>query len=97
MSPVPRGLKAGGRRLWTAVTRDFEPDEAGAAQLVQACHTVDLIADLRKEIASSGLKVDSPQGVRVSPFVVEIRQQRLLLAKLIASLGLPKEVIDDGV
>ncbi|SIA00103.1 Uncharacterised protein [Mycobacteroides abscessus subsp. abscessus] len=95
MTTTPRGLKAGGRRLWAAVTAEFGPDDVSAEQLAQACYTVDLLADLRAEIAQSGLKVDSPQGVRVSPFVVEIRQQRLLLAKLIAGLGLPKGVIDD--
>ena len=92
---TPRGLRAGGRRLWAAVMRDFELDQSAAEQLAQACYTVDLLADLRAEVAESGLKVDSPQGVRVSPFVVEMRQQRLLLAKLIAGLGLPRELADD--
>lgn len=96
MATKPRGLKAGGKRLWSAVIAEFgEPDGASAEQLAQACYTVDLLAELRAEIAESGLKADSPQGVRVSPFVVEMRQQELLLAKLIAGLGLPKGVIED--
>lgn len=95
MPTTPRGLKSGGRRLWRCVTSDFELDETAAEQLAQACYTVDLLADLRAEVAESGLKVDSPQGVRVSPFVVEMRQQRLLLARLIAGLGLPQELADD--
>lgn len=96
MTSPPRGLRAGGKRLWAAVMADFELDETAAAVLTEACRTVDLLADLRAEIAESGLKADSPQGVRVSPFVVEARMQRQLLAKLIREIGLPKELADDA-
>lgn len=56
---------------------------------------MDLIADLRAEATKNGIVIASNQGVRVHPAVVEARQQRLALAKLLAALGLPKGLADD--
>lgn len=61
----------------------------GAAE---ACYTVDLLAGLRAELAETAAVIDSAQGPHVHPLLVEVRQQRRALAKLIASLGLPKDV-----
>lgn len=94
MTTTPRGLKTGGRRLWSALTAEGEPDEHSAAVLAEACHTVDLLAVLRAELAETRHVIEGSQGPRVHPLVVEVRQQRLALAKLIASLGLPKGIID---
>ena len=95
MTTTPRGLKAGGRRLWAAVMADYELDQSAAEQLAQACYTVDLLAEIRAEIASNGLKVETSQGVSVSPFVREMRQHQLVLARLIAGIGLPKDLGED--
>jgi hypothetical protein len=54
---------------------------------------VDLLADLRSEVARSGLMVDSSQGIRVNPAAVEARQLALALAKPVGSLGLPKGLV----
>jgi hypothetical protein len=96
MTTTPRGLKAGGRRLWSAVTTDFDLDESAQAVLTQACYTVDLLAELRAKLAETPAVIDSAQGPRVHPLVVEVRQQRLALAKLIQQIGLPKEMAYDG-
>lgn len=96
MTPTPRGLRAAGRRLWSSVLDDFELDESASAVLAEAAHTVDLLADLRRELAETPAVIESAQGPRVHPMLVEIRQQRLALAKLVTSLGLPKELADDG-
>jgi hypothetical protein len=93
---TPRGLKAGGRRLWSSVTTEFEVDESAAAVLAEACHTVDLLSGLRAKLAETPAVIDSAQGPRMHPLVVEVRQQRLALAKLVASLGLPKDLGDDN-
>jgi hypothetical protein len=95
MTDTPRGLRAPGKRLWVAVTSEFDLDPPEAALLEEACRTRDLLADLRREIAQNPPVIDSSQGPRVHPAVVEVRQQRLVLAKLIAGLGLPKGLADD--
>lgn len=93
---TPRGLKTGGRRLWSAVTTDFELDESASAVLVEACFTADLLAELRLKLTEIEPVIDSTQGPRVHPLLCEVRMQRLALAKLIASVGLPKELAEDA-
>ncbi|OCB52978.1 hypothetical protein A5722_25520 [Mycobacterium vulneris] len=95
MTTTPRGLKAGGRRLWSAVTTDFDVDESSAAVLAEACYTVDLLAVLRAKLAETPSIIEGSQGPRTHPLIVEVRMQRLALAKLIAGIGLPKELADD--
>jgi hypothetical protein len=95
MTDTPRGLRTSGKRLWQAVTSTFDLDPPEAALLEEACRTRDLLADLRLEIARNPAVIDSNQGVRVHPVIVEARQQRLVLAKLIAGLGLPRGLVDD--
>jgi phage terminase small subunit len=95
MATTPRGLRAAGRRLWTAVTSDFELDPPELELLTEACRTLDLITDLRAEAAMNGIVIASNQGVRVHPAVVEARQRRLALAKLLSALGLPKGLAED--
>ncbi|MBN3458794.1 terminase [Mycobacterium sp. DSM 3803] len=93
MMQTPRGLKAAGRRLFDAVAADYELDPPEAVLLGEACKMVDLLADLRAEVARSGLMVDSSQGIRVNPAAVEARQLALALTKLVGSLGLPKGLV----
>jgi hypothetical protein len=90
---TPRGLKAAGKRLWASVTDDYDLDPPEATLLGEACRMVDLLADLRSEVARSGLMVDSSQGIRVNPAAVEARQLALALAKPVGSLGLPKGLV----
>jgi hypothetical protein len=97
MTDTPHGLRAVGKRLWEAVTGTFDLDPPEAALLEEACRTRDLLTDLRREIARNPAVIDSSQGVRVHPVIVEARQQRLVLAKLLAGLGLPKGLVDDEV
>jgi hypothetical protein len=73
----------------------LELDPPELELLTEACRTLDLITDLRAEAAKNGIVIASNQGVRVHPAVVEARQQRLALAKLLAALGLPKGLADD--
>lgn len=90
MTTTPRGLRCNGKRLWTAVTSEFELDPPELELLAEACRTLDLIALLRAEAAKTGLVIASSQGVRIHPAAIEARQQRLTLAKLLSALGLPK-------
>lgn len=90
----PSGTRAAGRRLWTSVVDEFELDERELVVLVQATRTADLLDDLETEIRDGGAIVDSPQGRRANPAAVEARQQRVVLARLLAALRLPEDAAD---
>lgn len=83
------GTSPEARALWHSVVDDFELDEHETALLRCAVHTVDLIGTLQTKIDEIGVIVASPQGVKANPAVVEIRAQRLVLARLLAALRLP--------
>lgn len=86
---TPAGLDAAGRKLWRAITGTFELSEHEAAMLEEACRTRDLVGRLRAELDAAPLMLDSSQGQRLHPAVAELRQQRLALARLLATLGVP--------
>lgn len=86
---APAGLAAAGRRLWSNVVEEFELAEHELALLRQACQTVDAIDRLQKSLAGDEILDSSPQGRRVHPALPELRQQRIVLARLIAQLGVP--------
>jgi phage terminase small subunit len=86
---VPRGLNAAGRRLWDASTDEFELANHELALLEEACRVRDRIVELDAAVKSGGLMISSSQGDRVHPAVSECRQQRLTLARLLATLGIP--------
>lgn len=86
---VPRGLNAAGRRLWDASTDEFELANHELALLEEACRVRDRIVELDAAVKADGLMLPSSQGARVHPAVSECRQQRLTLARLLATLGIP--------
>ena len=90
---TPPGLKTAGRRLWASVTDVYELAEHEAALLLEACRTKDLLNELDATIRREGLIVQTEQGPKVHPAVIESRQQKTSLNQLIASLRLPS---DDG-
>jgi hypothetical protein len=62
------------------------------ALLVQACRLVDLLDGLHAVVERDGPVLTAPDGaVRVHPAVVEARQGRIALARLVAALRLPGE------
>jgi len=85
----PTGTGAAGRRLWLSVVTDYDLDEHERAVLVEAVRTVDVLDELDAAVRSEGAIVDGPQGSRANPAVVEARQQRVVLARLIAALRMP--------
>jgi phage terminase small subunit len=86
---TPVGLQWSGRKLWQAVTTDWELSEHETGLLLQACRTVDLLDGLQARLDADGPIIDSPQGLKAHPAAAELRQQRITLARLIAALGLP--------
>lgn len=86
---APRGLRAAGRKLWDAGVEEFDWAEHELAMLEEACRTRDRIVDLDKAVEQDGVMLASSQGMRVHPGIAEARQQRLTLARLLVSLGMP--------
>lgn len=94
---TPSGLKSGGRKLWRSVTDEYELGEHELSILLEAGRTVDALDALQKIVTEEGVTNVSPQGVRAHPALVEARQQRVTLAKLVASLRIPlADAEDDG-
>lgn len=87
----PEGSQRAGRRLWKAVVTGFELAEHELTLLREAVHVADVCDQLQGMV-----NVDGPiQDGRVTPALVELRQQRILLARLIVALRVPLGAEDD--
>lgn len=86
----PDSLSEAGRSLWDAVTSRFDVDAHEAALLREAARTADAIDGLEAALQETGLVVDG----KPSPLLVELRQQRIVLTRLVASLRIPEEGLD---
>ena len=87
---APKGLAAGGRKLWREVAKTYtlRPDEV--AILEQACRAADLVDVMSAELASSELMIPGSTGQMVlNPIVAELRLQRQSLDRLLSGLDLP--------
>jgi hypothetical protein len=82
---APNGSKAAGQRLWHAVLSGYELAEHEMTLLVQACRVADVCDELQTLVDADG----PVTGKRVNPAIVELRQQRVVLAKLIVALRVP--------
>lgn len=85
---TPSGLKSRGRRLWAEITDVLELDEHERALLLEAARTADLLDMLAAIVAREGPILDG----RPNPALVEARQQKLVLARLLASMRLPDDL-----
>jgi len=82
---APRGAKTAGRRLWAAVLADFDLGEHELVLLRQAVAVADVCDLLAGVVAEDGPLRDG----KAHPALVELRQQRILLARLIVALRVP--------
>lgn len=87
--PPPKGSKAAGRRLWASVLDGFELDEHELTLLRQAARTADSCDLLQAVVEAEGHIVGVGERARTHPALVELRQQRILLARLVVSLRVP--------
>jgi hypothetical protein len=85
----PSGLRASGRKLWDSITGDYDLDEHELTLLREIVRTVDLVDELESEVRQDGAIIQSPQGIKAHPAAVELRQQRIALARLLAALRMP--------
>jgi hypothetical protein len=89
---APAGAKTAGRALWRAVLTGYELDEHELALLRQACRSADTCDDLQAIVDREGPMVAG----RAHPALVELRQQKITLARLIVALRVPLGDEDQG-
>jgi phage terminase small subunit len=85
----PAGLKDAGKALWKDTVAEVEFDPHHLRVLGEACKTLDEVHALKGRLEADGSIVDSPQGQKVHPALPELRQARMTLARLLASLKIP--------
>lgn len=89
---TPKGLDLHGRRMWKRVVSAYQlrPDELFV--LDSACRTLDTASKLEAAMEGEPLLVKGSMGqMREHPLLSEARQQRALLARLLAQLKLPED------
>lgn len=91
IAAVPKGAKASGRALWRDVLGKYDLEEHEMALLREAVRTVDDLDGLAAVVADEGMTL----GPRVHPALVEARQLRIALARLLGALRLPAGDEDD--
>ena len=85
----PKGVRTAGRRLWRAVLADYELDEHELTLLRQVVRVADLCDDLQAVVDDEGPVLRTGETVRAHPALVELRQQRIVLARLVVALRVP--------
>jgi phage terminase small subunit len=87
----PSHLRSAGRRLWAALTAEFEFSPAETALLVVACEQIDLQDQARKLIRRDGLTVENARtgAVKENPACATQRQCARLLGSLLRQLDVP--------
>jgi hypothetical protein len=86
----PEGAGPAGRRLWSAVLGEYELTEHEMTLLRQAVRSADLCDVLQAVVDEEGPLITTRLGeVRAHPAVVELRQQRITLARLVVALRVP--------
>ena len=89
---APSGLGRAGKRLWRTIKGDFELDSRQLLVLEQAARQADALAELEDEVARSGVVASGSRGqLRLSQAVVELRQGRIALSRLLGELSLPEK------
>jgi hypothetical protein len=77
---------------------DFELSEHEVTLLLEACRVADVCADLQGRVDREGTMTRTRLGEdRANPALVELRQQRILLTRLIVALRVPVGDQDDSV
>jgi hypothetical protein len=92
----PQDIGEPGRALWADVVERFELDAPELRLLTEIVRTVDLVEKLDTRLRTEGEIIAGLHGPRAHPAAVEVRQQRIVLARLITALRLPVGSDDDG-
>jgi hypothetical protein len=94
---APKGSGPDGRKLWRAVLSDYELSEHELSLLTRACRVADACANLQAIVDTEGPLYTTRLGeTRTHPALVELRNQGLLLARLITALRVPLGDQEEG-
>jgi pyruvate/2-oxoglutarate dehydrogenase complex dihydrolipoamide acyltransferase (E2) component len=94
---VPENLGATGTARYLAIRKDWElrPDEE--AILAAACRMEDELSAMERELASASPVVPGSKGqARAHPLIMQVREHRLAMRLLFASLGLDEADAETG-
>lgn len=92
VSRVPAGLRARGRRFWREILAEFELSTSELALFEAVCRTLDVVDSLHAAVRADGVTVAGAAGqTRSHPALVELRQQQVVLGRLLSQLSLPDE------
>lgn len=98
MTATPRGLSAGGRNLWKAITEAHELDPTQEVQLVEACRAKDRLDQLdlllRGDIANWAVIAEGRElgfELKIDAALTQANATANLLKQLLAALRLPDE------
>jgi hypothetical protein len=86
---APENAGVAGLRLWTSVTSEFELEEHELAVLREACKVADTCNALQAILDDESLMIGGGMLAKANPAMVELRLQRIVLARLLASLRIP--------
>jgi hypothetical protein len=89
-SKPPPGTGRAGRRLWRGIVGPYELDPHEMELLRQAVRVADACEELQATLDAEGLMVEG----RTHPAAVELRQQRVLLGRLIVAMRIPGDAVD---
>lgn len=84
-------LGSTGQEFLHAILAEFQLSEAETAIAVEAARIRDRLEALDAVVREEGVTVNSPQGVKAHPALVEARQQETTFTRLIACLRLPAD------
>jgi hypothetical protein len=82
---APPGSGTAGKRLWRSVVQDYELAEHESALLREAVRVADVCAELQTIVDEEGLLLAG----KAHPALVELRAERVLLARLLVALRVP--------
>lgn len=89
-SDPPAGTGQAGTALWESITGGFDLEPHELAQLSSACRVADRVAALDEVVDRDGVMLsDDKRGPVAHPALVESRQQRMALARILSALRLP--------
>ena len=86
---VPGDLTGAGAALWRDLHAHLSFDPHEETLCVELCRTVTLCETLQQQLDATGITVDGQRGPKINPVLAELRQQRLVAARLSASLNIP--------
>jgi hypothetical protein len=96
MADEPELLDGAGLLLWRRLHDELEFDAHDEVLAVELCRTVSLCESLHRRLLDEGLVIEGQRGAKVNPLAAELRQQRIVVARLTASLGSPAEEDEQG-